>query len=452
MDISVKNLGPLKKGTISINGLTMIFGDNNKGKTYLSYAVYGLYKFLQDESRISIKKEWAIDLIENGTLCIPFGEIEDLYLDSIIENSKKYSRTLRNVFSAPSAILKDGDVSIVSPKEGITVFEQKTSNVSTQSQKSVMPKRIRLGSKTEFEINLTDNEKQIEINITSESKQDIPMAMINNIVGELIGRYLSTLYFERGFAVTSERTGIALFYKDLDINRNQIIDLITKNPTKNMNNLVFGMTSRYALPIKDNIEVIRDYGELIKKNSFITANTNSEYVAFLKKWTQFIGGDYVDSNGTTMFFTNNQTIPLHITSSAIKSLFLLDIYIKHYAQPHDILFIDEPELNLHPGNQIKLIRLLLELANFGIKLVITTHSDYIIREVNIAIMEKKKCSNILDSIKLENINAYFISDENQIEELARDENGCFSVALLDSVITQQNDEYDKLLYEETEYA
>lgn len=48
--------------------------------------------------------------------------------------------------------------------------------------------------------------------------------------------------------------------------------------------------------------------------------------------------------------------------------------------------VDEPELNLHPENQRKVARLLAALVNFGIKVFITTHSDYILKELNTLIM------------------------------------------------------------------
>lgn len=48
--------------------------------------------------------------------------------------------------------------------------------------------------------------------------------------------------------------------------------------------------------------------------------------------------------------------------------------------------IDEPELNLHPDNQRLIARLLARLVNRGMKVVISTHSDYIVREINNMIM------------------------------------------------------------------
>ena len=51
-----------------------------------------------------------------------------------------------------------------------------------------------------------------------------------------------------------------------------------------------------------------------------------------------------------------------------------------------MLMVDEPELNLHPENQRRMARLFACLTNLGIKVFITTHSDYIIKELSTLIM------------------------------------------------------------------
>jgi len=77
---------------------------------------------------------------------------------------------------------------------------------------------------------------------------------------------------------------------------------------------------------------------------------------------------------------------LHMTSSTVKSLFGLWFYLEYQAEPGDILMIDEPELNVHPENQRKIARLLARLVNAGLRIVMSTHSDYIVRELNTLIM------------------------------------------------------------------
>ncbi len=72
----------------------------------------------------------------------------------------------------------------------------------------------------------------------------------------------------------------------------------------------------------------------------------------------------------------------------VRFVSLLDIgfYLRHEAQPGDLLIVDEPELNLHPENQRRVARLFARLVNLGIKVFITTHSDYIVKELNTLIM------------------------------------------------------------------
>ena len=48
--------------------------------------------------------------------------------------------------------------------------------------------------------------------------------------------------------------------------------------------------------------------------------------------------------------------------------------------------IDEPELNLHPRNQRLIARLIGRLVNAGVRVFLTTHSDYVIRELNTLIL------------------------------------------------------------------
>lgn len=93
---------------------------------------------------------------------------------------------------------------------------------------------------------------------------------------------------------------------------------------------------------------------------------------------------------------------MYFSSSATKSLIELFFYIQHSAQKDDLLIIDEPELNLHPDNHMKIARLLAHLLNKGINIFITTHSDYLVKEINNLI---RLNHNITDKNKiLKNIN------------------------------------------------
>jgi len=141
--------------------------------------------------------------------------------------------------------------------------------------------------------------------------------------------------------------------------------------------------SRYALPIKEEIDFVRDVMAHSKKKSPLI-KAHPELAKLLK---DIVGGDYKVENDQINFTfakgdEKNQEIPLYMGSSAIKSLLDISLYINHIAKKGDILLIDEPEQNLHPANQRKMARLFVRLIKMGVKVFITTHSDYLIKELN----------------------------------------------------------------------
>lgn len=152
------------------------------------------------------------------------------------------------------------------------------------------------------------------------------------------------------------------------------------------------------------------------------------------------------------------SVPVYIASSSIKSLFLIDLYINYLAKEKGLLIIDEPELNLHPDNQRKMAGLLARLVNAGIKVMVTTHSDYLIREINNRIMlsneipdkkeimSKQKSPKLVkeDILKPEQVKAYTMSDHT-IKEIDVDKYG-IKLDIFDSIIDSSNNLSDEIFF------
>ena len=142
---------------------------------------------------------------------------------------------------------------------------------------------------------------------------------------------------------------------------------------------------RYPLPVKTNAGFMGALEDIAKHQSFIA----SEHPEVLEDFADIIGGDYTIMQDDQLYYTPKGTqdkLTMVESSSAVRSLLNLGFYLRHVAQKGHLLMVDEPELNLHPANQRRVARLFARLVNLGVKVFITTHSDYIVKELNTLIM------------------------------------------------------------------
>ena len=121
--------------------------------------------------------------------------------------------------------------------------------------------------------------------------------------------------------------------------------------------------------------------------------------------------------------------------------------MKHKAKPSQIFVFDEPELNLHPENQRKLARLLAMLVNAGIKVFITTHSDYIIKEFNTLLMlnykddprmeemQKKYSYSKDELLNADKVRVYCAQDETVVPVTVSQDSG-IAISSFDDTIRQ----------------
>jgi len=108
----------------------------------------------------------------------------------------------------------------------------------------------------------------------------------------------------------------------------------------------------------------------------------------------------------------NFSLEIPIASSMVKELVPLSLYLRHLAEPGELLIIDEPEMNLHPEAQVKLTEFLAMLVNAGLRVLVTTHStyvvDHLINLMNAAKHEKKDES--VDLFFLQRSEAFIAQD------------------------------------------
>ena len=77
----------------------------------------------------------------------------------------------------------------------------------------------------------------------------------------------------------------------------------------------------------------------------------------------------------------NEDLPLMHASSMVSELAPVVLYLRHLVRPGNVLIIEEPESHLHPAAQVEFTRQLAKLVQQGYRVIITTHSEWVLEEL-----------------------------------------------------------------------
>lgn len=365
MKIALKNIGALKQAEFTLGDLTIICGGNNTGKTYATYALYGFLHFWTNSFTIEVPDADVLSLLYGGRIDL---DLEDYIHQApaiFNEASEVFTPLLPNVFASSEKKFSDSCFSTeISPDDIRTnsTFVRTMGSAKTQL----------------FTIAKEQNSKTVTISLLVDKENvTISQDVVKKIIGDALKDILFGQVVPPPFIASAERTGAAIFRKEHFFTRNEISEPFSDLP--------FPSDGAYALPVKFNL-FFTDQLELIsKRDSYIALN----YPEILNDFTDIIGGEYHVTDTDELYFApkgGRIKLTMDESSSSVRSLVEIGFYLRHSARRGDMLMVDEPELNLHPENQRRVARLLARLVNVGIKVFITTHSDYIIKELNTLIM------------------------------------------------------------------
>lgn len=77
----------------------------------------------------------------------------------------------------------------------------------------------------------------------------------------------------------------------------------------------------------------------------------------------------------------DEELPLMRTSSMVSELAPVVLYLRHVLDAGDVLIIEEPEAHLHPAMQTMLARELARLVRAKVRVVLTTHSEWLLEQI-----------------------------------------------------------------------
>ena len=375
MRIYIKNLGPLKQAEFSLGDLTIICGANNTGKTYATYALFGFLSFWEEEFYVRVQDQEISQLLADGVIHINLTEYADRAEQILAGACQEYATQLPMVFAAQKERFKETEFRVTLDAQDIRLADKYERRVSSANAER-------------FSITKSSGSTELVVTLlVDKEKVRLPQSAIMYFVGRSLKEIVFGDSLPNPFIASAERTGAAIFRKDLNFTRNRLLEEMTQTD-KNLDPraLLLKEYQDYALPVHKNVDFTRDLETTFKKSSFI----KEKHPAVLEDFADIIGGTYTVTRNDELYYVpqNGKRVRLTMdeSSSAVRSLLDVGFYLRHVAKPGDLLMVDEPELNLHPENQRRVARLFARLINLGIKVFITTHSDYIIKELNTLIM------------------------------------------------------------------
>jgi predicted ATPase len=453
MKIKVKNLGVIKEASIDLSKRLIVFcGPNNTGKTYISYLIYALTNI----SSITTEKfsnEQIQEIISRQEVYFKFN------INSLYQFREKQLTLLSQNLSTIYGISDEKVNSFFSKFsiEYITTKEEYVDRLLKEAFEFTVQKNkvcIKISKPSNADHVLIANISETEV--ATEEIQPIVSYQLMSYIYRSLSLY--PISFSEIFPV--ERNSIYTFNKELSLSRNIVIDQIQElgagsklDPVEIMNKRL----TRYPIAVRDGLAIADDLVNI--------QNNRSKYASLADEIeSDLLNGQVILSKEGEVQFVSNRSkskkIPIHLSASIVKTLSSLTFYLRHRAKDNDLVIIDEPELNLHPNCQILLVRIFAKMMERGFRLLISTHSDYIIREINNLIMlhsindEKRLAANDIGysgvkSINHEEVAAYLFDFRTKtkvsVNPLEVDETG-FEVDTIDNAIRGLNEASEELYY------
>lgn len=451
MKVKIENLGRIKFATVDLSKrLTLITGQNNSGKTWFSYLMVAVFEAIRKLIFLRVPPTDLATLNKNGTVNLDLVEgvsIHRANIKRVLE--KETQRMLPEVFKAPRELFNDFKIDIELDFKRITdILFREEIQFSVKSGDNDTIRFKKASESPTLEISFVSiNDEQTE---KSEKIKDL--GFIEFICNNIFNPHLANMLFEKIYFMPAERIAINIFSKEMSLKRNQLIDelqnhfLNKKVVATQAGVFINQKASRYPRPISEALRIAEDLAELKKKKSSFSSLADEIEGNILH------GKISISKDGDFEFkpkARNSQKIGIHLTGSVVKTFASLVFYFRHLAQKNDFLVIDEPEINLHPDNQVVIAKIIAKIVNSGFKLMISTHSEYLIKEINYLICMKsnpeafaalsEKYGYVKEMLlSPTDIGVFLFKETGSVSQICVDEKG-FEISTIDEVICSQSE-------------
>jgi predicted ATPase len=497
-NITIKNFGPIKEGKIELKSLTILIGANNSGKSYAATLIYALNKaisstafypnfgdFIIPNHRKNPISEIIIKTISNyfNGLNAPVTENTFEFKIDSDEINKARTQELKNIEKRVN--------DLISREFGANIGDLKNDGKNNfQIRVETMHHSFSIEN-TGNKIKLTDLDpwkKSIVVKLHSTTKGD-DHEEIRPTKPFTFSESLDSIKFnlELPFDIifsnekhVRNRVFDSFMYKILEVTIFQILGNTTRKPLDNeteefyylpaaRSGILQGHTALAAAWIRLIPSTAGVSDMKIERFSGVVADFLSNIIDFGRKKKplfdvaenfekEIINGHIVltfqhdTSNQVIEYEFKNMRIPINRSSSTVSELSPIFLFLKYTLNKGDTIIIEEPEAHLHVANQRVLARLIVSMIRNGLKVLITSHSETLLEEINNLIILK----SLPDKVKKEeNIGTELYLDTNELSVLnfVYNSNGTsITPLLIDKIEGIPHDEFMRVhekLYDES---
>lgn len=383
MRIDFTNLGPLHECRVTLGDLTIVTGHNNTGKTYVTYGVFNLLAGWRHWLRLPALQQVAMELTAQGHAEVRMEQFTgSSFAASLTQIARNYQDNIAKVLAGEPDRFVDTKVHLHFPD--CPKIDELSIDVKQTLPNGDMVTIIKIPG--EMVARVTRQAGNLESPATGLP----PSYLLERWLTDSFTDLVFAPCFPRVFIASTERTGAAIFQRELYLGRNRLIEMLADlKPGESPDpwSMMQRMVSSYAYAVQSNVEFLSLPNlEALQRQQGVLAQQRPD---ILEALDEIIGGTYKATKEGAYFSPNKQRglkLRLGESSSAARSLLDVSYYIRHVLRPGDCFMIDEPELNLHPRNQRLIARVIGRMVNAGVRVFLTTHSDYVIRELNTLIL------------------------------------------------------------------
>ena len=429
LELTVTNFGPIAEAKIELRPMTVFVGPSNTGKSYMAGLVYALHRFF---TRFSEETEYGsirgrptragksqMNLPQDPFLSD--NDIEELHkwLDEVLRQLKTAKRRSDSLIELPESVADfmrpilsrvtrlSGDLdSEIARCFGIA----KTSNLvhypgGVKANVSLLGKTpTETGDKSHFGYHFTVTERGVEIDASIPGV--MPLQIDETAANWLVFRHSLTLQPSLNDVAAKERLSNETINFLANETVQHMVDPLShpahylpadRGGVMHAHQVVvrslIASASRAALrpdfPMPAISGVLGDFLEQLVALASFTQQRDGESDDLAQNLEQTILRGAVHIEQSQIDYPSfvyspsgwERDLPLMNTSSMVSELAPVVLYLRHVVRPGDLLIIEEPEAHLHPEMQAVFTRQLVAAVQSGIRILITTHSEWILEEL-----------------------------------------------------------------------